>query len=115
MNAIKSKTLTAEDIMKTPEMADFHETALFLQKNKGKILFSRKFLVAVKSMVAQRVPQMYETNPSMPLTEVVTAILKGLDKRTDGDMLIKITKWIVDEWQSVTNSDRTQKQVFQAV
>ena len=51
----------------------------------------------------------------MPLTEVVTAILKGLDKRTDGDMLIKITKWIVDEWQSVTNSDRTQKQVFQAV
>ena len=111
MNAVKSKTWTAEEILKTPEMADFHETALFLQKNKGKILFPRKFLVAVKSMVTQRVPQLFETNPSMPITEVVAIILKGLDKRTDGDMLIKITKWIVDEWQSVAN----QKQTLQAV
>ena len=91
-----------KDISKASELTDLKEIALFLEKNKGKILMPRKFLIAVKSMIVQRVPEMYRNNPNTSITEVVALILNGLDKRTDGDMLLKITKWIVQEWLSLS-------------
>jgi hypothetical protein len=114
MNNVKSKIWTPSEILDNPEMADFHEAALFLHNNNGKILFPRKFLIGVKSMIAQRVPEMYKNDPQMPITEVVSAILSGLDKRTDSDMILKITKWIVEEWQSVSSSKVIQKKILQA-
>lgn len=89
---------TAEQIREIPELAHLYEAVLFLEQNKGKRLFPRKYEASMIDMGAEKAHDFFKVYPTMPLKEAVVAILGSFKADLSGELLLKITQRIIETW-----------------
>jgi hypothetical protein len=90
---------TAEQIRQMPELAHLYKAVLFLEQNKGKNLFPKKYEMSVLNAATRDTHTFFSEHPTMPLKEAVVAILGSFKSDISGDLLLKITQKIIETWE----------------
>ena len=102
-----SAHMTFEDALQDPTMAHFHEAIHFLEENENKILFPKKYMAGLRSIVERDVKDLFEQSPSTPPIQVVRTMLEGMNENLPSEMILEITAFILKEWISLTTSPQT--------
>ena len=74
----------------------------FLEENKDKIFFPKKYLGGIKYTTGLRLDRLHAENPDMPLVNVVITLLTGLNEKLPPEMILEITTFIIKEWQELS-------------
>ena len=95
---------TSEQIKQIPELAHFYEVVLFMEKNKGKNLFPKKYEMSVLDAVTKDTHNLFKEQPTMPLKNVVTTVLPAFISDLSGDLLLKMTQKIIETWGELSST-----------
>ena len=79
-------------------LAGFH----FLEQKGDKIIFPKKYMASLKSLVSQDIKRLKVENPEMPIQKVMVAVLNGLNEKLPSDMLLEITEFAIKKWENST-------------
>ena len=104
MKKATANIITREEVMQNSTMSGLREAILFLEKNKETIFFPKKYMSALKNVVARKVVKMVREEPEMPLLKVVIASLDGLNENLPAEMITEITDFIIQERQRLSLS-----------
>ena len=104
MKKATANIITREEVMQNSTMSGLREAILFLEKNKETIFFPKKYMGALKNVVARKVVKMVREQPEMPLLKVVIASLEGLNENLPAEMITEITDFIIQERQRLSLS-----------
>ncbi len=114
-NNRKSKTRTFDEALEMPELAHFHEAIIFLKNKPTGTLFPAKYAASVEHLVVRKVMNLREETPAMPLKSVISRTLDGLPDNLPDDLLLKMTRLIIDEWQTISTAAYAEKGVEELV
>jgi hypothetical protein len=76
------------------------ETAiqLFEKKAENSIIAQDKFEIVLNDIVEEETSSLFQQNPKMPLPKVIAYIFEGINEKTPPNVLLKLTKIIVNTW-----------------
>ena len=94
--------LTLDEIMRDDSLSELRAVALFLDTNKDKILFPEKFMGSLKNILSREMNELFDKSPDMPLVNVVTAMLTGMNEKMSPQMILEITDFIINKWQNLS-------------
>ena len=100
---------TAEQIREIPELAHLYKAVLFLEQNKGKRLFPKKYEASMIDLGAEMTYEFFEAHPTVPLKEAVVTVLGGFKSNIAGDLLLKITQKIIETWEKLSKTVQQQE------
>jgi hypothetical protein len=100
---------TAEQIREIPELAHLYKAVLFLEQNKGKRLFPKKYEASMISLGGQRAYKLFKEHPTMPLKEAVVAVLSSFTSDISGQLLLKMTEEIIVTWEKYAQTVHQQE------
>lgn len=98
------RNMSFEEVLQDPSLSRFHEVIHFLEKNKNKILFPKKFMMSLKHIMKQKLIRLHRETPNMPLIKVLITSLTGVNENIEPEMLLEITAFIIKEWEDLTVS-----------
>jgi hypothetical protein len=96
--------ITSEQILQMPELAHLHKVVLFLEQNKGKRLFPKKYEASMIDLGAERTYKLLKTQPTMPLKEALVAVLSSFKSDISGNLLLKITQEIIKTYGKLSTN-----------
>ena len=96
----KEKSISFEEVLQNKELTHLHEVARFLENTKDEDLFPHKQAAYFKDAVAKRVELLHRESPKMPLKKAITTVLDSFLEVSDAEMLLKLTKWTIQEWEN---------------
>lgn len=91
---VKEQVVSKESIQKVEA---------FLEKNKGEIIFKKKYFEAQKSIIRVETKKLWNQSPDMSLKEVVLTVMKPLPDFLPADNLVEVTKIITSTWEDLKN------------
>jgi hypothetical protein len=100
---------TAEQIREIPELAHLYKAVLFLEQNKGKRLFPKKYEASMTDLGAERAYKLFKEHPTMPLKEAVVAVLSSFTSDISGQLLLKMTEKIIETWEKYAKTVHHQE------
>lgn len=71
---------------------------LFEKKAEHSIIALDKFEIILNDIVEEETYQLFQQNPKMPLSKVIACIFEGINENTPSNLLVKVTKIIVNTW-----------------
>ena len=92
-----------ENVLNEPSSPNFLEGLRFLEQKGDEIIFPKKYMTSLKSLVSQDIKRLKVENPEMPIQKVIVAILNGLSEKLPSDMLIEITEFAIKKWENPTS------------
>jgi hypothetical protein len=90
--------ITSEQILQMPELAHLYEAVRFLEGKDGRDLFPRKYQESMLSLAERDAYALFKKNPNLPIKEVLVRILDTYPSDIRGDILLKMTQRIIEEW-----------------
>jgi hypothetical protein len=104
------------EAMKDPETAKFIEDfKRYAEKTPFSKMFPKKYERSLEQAVYDDVQELFANNPTMPLKSVVTTVLSGLDDDLSADLLLKMTRLIIQDWENAPNEIYVEKDVEELV
>jgi uncharacterized membrane protein YheB (UPF0754 family) len=112
----KNGRIELSEVMKDPEKAKQIEAFIaYAEKTPFSKMFPKKHENSVKRMVIDDTNQLFENNPTMPLKSVVTTVLNGFEEDMSSDLLLKMTRLIIQEWENASTAVYNEKDVEELV
>jgi hypothetical protein len=71
---------------------------LFEKKAEHSIVAPDKFEVILNDIVESETCQLFQQDPKMPLSQVITCVFEGINENTPPNLLVKVTKIIINTW-----------------
>ncbi len=83
--------------------------AEFFAKNKDTIPYLKSYLLAQQDNITVKIERLRQSNPDLPLTKVVSAILTELPENMAPRLVRELTLFIIETWEnnSVDASEAT--------
>ena len=101
---------------KYPEMAQqLIAVRDYVKKTPFSKIFPKKHELIMEDIVSQRTQQLFEEQPNLPLKNVVANVLNSLKDDLSAELLLKMTKVIVEKWAHVSTSVYAHKNVEEFV
>jgi hypothetical protein len=111
-----NKIIELNEAMKDPETAKIIQDVLrYVEKTPFSKMFPKKYELSVEQSVYDEVQELFVINPTMPLKSVVTTVLNSLDEDISADLLLKMTRLIIQEWESLSTAHPVEKDVAELV
>jgi hypothetical protein len=107
--------ITSEQILQIPELAHLHKAVLFLEQNKGKRLFPKKYEASMIDLGAEKTYKLLKEQPTMPLKEALVAILSSFKSDLSGELLLKITQEIIKTHEKLSKNVFFEERVLETV
>ncbi len=101
-NNEKSKSMTYEEALQDPSMADFHEIIKRFQTTPHSQIFPKKHEMALLSIVEINTRKLFIEKPNMPLKTVLTTVFEPLTDDMPAPLVLKLTKKIIQKWESLS-------------
>jgi hypothetical protein len=95
---------TAEQIRQMPELAHLYKTVLFLEQNKGKNLFPKKREMSVLNAATRDTQKFFNEQPTMPLKDIVAAIMSSFIPDLSGELIMKTTQKIIETHEKLSKT-----------
>lgn len=77
------------------------EALEFLDESNRKIYFPKKYFAAQESFLRREAYTLFQTDPALPLMDVVRRIFVGLPDFLPADNIVEVTRIITSEWESL--------------
>ena len=110
-----SDCLSFEEALQDPTLAHLHEVIHFLEDNEDKILFPKKYMTGLKSLVSRDIKSLFIENPNRTISKVVVTILDSLNDKLPSEMVLEITSFIIKKWENLSASSLNKTSVLQPV
>ena len=114
-NNEKSKSMTYEEALKDPSMAEFHEIIRRFQTTPHSQIFPKKHEMALLSVVGMDTRKLFIENPNLQIKTVVTTILQPLTDDIPAPLVLKLTKKIIQKWESLSATLPQNNEVLTSV
>ena len=72
---------------------------LFEKKAEHSIVALDKFEIILNDIVEGETYQLFQQNPKMSLSKVIACVFEGINENTPPNLLVKVTKIIVNTWR----------------
>jgi hypothetical protein len=80
---------------------------LFERKAENTIVALDKFEIIFNDIVEEETYQLFQQNPKMPLSKVIACVFEGINENTPPNLLVKVTKIIVNTWRKQQTATET--------
>ena len=77
---------------------------LFEKKAKNSVIALDKFEIILSDVVEEETCQLFQQNPKMSLSKVIACVFEGINENTPPNLLVKLTKIIVNTWLNQQSS-----------
>ncbi len=104
---VKSIELTYEEVMSNPAYEHLQEAVVLLQNSRFEDHFPEKHLLALKSLTVQKLKALQREAPFSPLKDVVTHVLENIPDDTSATVVIELTRFAIEKWESIAEKDVT--------
>jgi aminoglycoside N3'-acetyltransferase len=98
----KEQQLTVEEILKLPEMSDWHAAIRYAQTTPFSKMFPQKYEMSIKHEVTLIVHTLFEECANLTQKDVVASVLSRLKDDISPELIIKMTQIIIDEWTQLS-------------
>jgi hypothetical protein len=95
---------TSAQIREIPELAHLYKVVLFMEKNKGKILFPEKYQASMIDRAQEKTIKFFNEHPEMQLKDAVVAILGSFTTDVPGFALLKMTEEIIKTHEKLSTN-----------
>jgi uncharacterized membrane protein YheB (UPF0754 family) len=104
------------EAMKDPETAKFIEDfRRYAEKTPFSKMFPKKYERSLEQSVYDEVQELFANNPTMPLKSVVTTVLNKFKEDMSSELLLKMTRLIIQEWENASAAIYNEKGVEELV
>jgi hypothetical protein len=104
------------EAMKDPETAKFIEDfQRYAEKTPFSKMFPKKHEMILEDVVYERTLQLFHEQPDMPLKNVVSTVLNSLKDDLSADLLVKMTRLIIKDWENAPNEVHAENAVEELV
>lgn len=107
-NVKESRTMTIEEMLEDPAFAHAHEGLRYLQRTPSKDVFPKKYEISMVGLAQEDAVKLFKKNPNMPLKKVISAIIASFDDDLTADLILKMTKQIIEKWEKLSSALPTQ-------
>ena len=80
---------------------------LFEKKAGNSIIALDKFEIILNDIVEEETYKLFQQNPKMPLSKVIACVFEGINEDTPPNLLVKVTKIIVNTWHKQQTAVKT--------
>jgi hypothetical protein len=71
---------------------------LFEKKAENSIIVLDKFEIILSDIIEEETFKLFQQNTKMPLSKVIACVFEGINESTPPNLLVKVTKIIVNTW-----------------
>jgi hypothetical protein len=104
------------EVMKDPEKAELIEAFIrYAEKTPFSKMFPKKHEFSVKRVVSERTLKLFQEQPDMPLKNVVSTVLNSLKDDLSADLVIKMTRLIIEKWENAQSVVYAENEVAELV
>jgi hypothetical protein len=103
-----------EDALKDTSMVHLHEAILFVQNKPNSVLLPKKHEKSMTNLAISDTMKFFHQNPNMPLTKVVATIIQSFPDDVSPSIIVKMTKKIVEKWESLSSFHHSNPNVIAA-
>ena len=114
-NMEKSKSMTYEEALQDPSIAEFHDFIRYVQKTPFSKMFPKKHQMSLLSIVGMDTRKLFIENPNLQIKTVVTTILQPLTEDIPAPLVLKLTKKIIQKWESLSATLPQNNEVLTSV
>ena len=116
MENVKESVLPMSLWLEDPEFAQQLQDAYeYVKKTPFSKVFPNKYKALTKDKVTQKTHLLFEENPNMPLKNVVATVLDSLDDDLSAELIIDMTRAIIEKWRRVSTTVYAHKNVEEFV
>jgi hypothetical protein len=108
-NIDKNKSMTFEEALNDSSLAHVHEAIRFLEKTPNKDVFPKKYELSMIDLAIENAIELLMKKPDMPLKTLISTIISSFDDDLSADLILKMTKNIIKEWQKLSPSFLQEK------
>jgi len=98
----QKKSLSFDDALQDSAYEHLWDTLRYLETAKFADLFPEKHLLTLKSLTAQKLKALHRESPFSPLKDVVTHALENLPDDTSAALVLEMTRFTIEKWESMT-------------
>ena len=114
-NIRQHKSISFEDALKDASLVHFHEAIRSVQNKSNKDISPKKYEKSMLNLAESDTVRFFKENPNMSIKTIVAAIIQSFPDEVSPDMILKMTKKIVEKWQSLSSSYRQETQAIVSV
>ena len=97
-----SRTMTYDEALQDPSLADMHEAMRFVRGKPASVLYPRKHQMALTSVARMDTKELFKENPEMPIKEAVIAVFKPLTNDIPPPLMLILTQNIIEVWTELS-------------
>ena len=114
-NKGKYTSMTFEAALQDASRGHFHEAIKSVKGKTGKDIFPQQYELSMTSVALCDAEKLFYANPYLPLKTVVTTILASFSDDLSADLILKITKKIIEKWEHLTANLHVSNQNLETV
>ena len=116
MKEIKeNKDLTYEEALNDPSLAHIHDLIRYVQKTPFSQMFPKKHELTLIGLAESKTRKLFIENPNMPLKTVLTTVFEPLTDDIPAPLVLKLTKKIIQKWESLSATLPQNNEVLTSV
>ncbi len=96
-----------EEALRTPAFAKHREAILWAANATDEELLPEKILAVRKDIIRKKIKALANEHPNWTLRDAVLQILKDLPDSTPPAMLLELTRFAIEQWESVALDEAT--------
>lgn len=109
-NIGQHKSISFEDALKDTSLEHFHEAIRSVQSKSNKDISPKKYEKSMLNLAESDTARFFKENPNMSIKTMVAAIIQSFPDEISPDMVLKMTKKIVEKWQNLSTSYHQENQ-----
>jgi len=100
-----AKSTSFEDALKDPAYEHLWGHIRFLESARFEDLFPEKHLLALQDIVSLKIKVLHQSDPSLPLKDVVRNVLGDLADNATARTVLAMTKYAIEKWESLSTTE----------
>lgn len=111
----KYEPMTFEEALQTPELAHCHELIHYLQNTSNRDIFPRKYEMSIEGIASRKLAVLFNESPTMPLKSVIATVIEALPNDLSPKLLLKMTKFTIEQWRKISDKTFQNNSTFQLI
>ena len=101
-NDEENKSMTYEEALQDPSLAQFHDVIRYVHKTPFSQMFPKKHELTLLGLAESKTIKLFKENPNMPIKTVLTTVFEPLTEDIPAPLVLKLTKKIIQKWESLS-------------
>jgi hypothetical protein len=111
----EDKSISFDEAMATPDLAHLRDILQYVENAPDGTLFPKKYEKGIEYIASNKIYTLYKIKPLTPLKNVVSIVLEQLPANISTSMLIKMTPFIIQKWEKLSDAETLKSKLVQTI